>query len=499
MLSTMRLLELRSQIRQKALQSASLEPSQAERSRWQSTTDALINDFIDRLGSYPTYSPPAPDLLARFEEQVAQGDSPGAILEAVQRAMTQSGILTAGPGHLAFVPGGGLYAGAIADHFAAVMNVFSADTFASPVATYIHGEVIRWLASMIGYDEKAWGDITSGGSIATLTAFAVARNARGIHPRKYESFCVYATTHTHHCCEKALDVLFAGALTLRRVPTRGHAMDVEALASMIESDREGGRTPWMVIANAGSTNLGAVDPLGPIAGIAKANAMWMHVDAAYGGFFALCPETAELFSGLSEADSVVLDPHKGMFLPYGCGAVLFKNGELLGRAFAHSGAYLQDRDDDAPRPRSPMDYSLELTRPFRSLRLWLALRIHGKYVFRSALQEKLALAQYCYACLVTVPDIEVLARPDLSIVAFRYVPLQGSRPPNDATKLLWIRLNRHKEFFLSSTTIDGLFIIRVSILSFRTHLDTIDLLLDAVRTETSALLKELSCESEKQS
>jgi glutamate/tyrosine decarboxylase-like PLP-dependent enzyme len=227
--------------------------------------------------------------------------------------------------------------------------------------------------------------------------------------------------------------------------------------------------------------------------------MWMHVDAAYGGFFALCPETAELFSGLSEADSVVLDPHKGMFLPYGCGAVLFKNGGLLGRAFAHSGAYLQDRDDETPRPRSPMDYSLELTRPFRSLRLWLALRIHGQDVFRSALQEKLALAQYCHDCLATVPYIEVFARPNLSIFAFRHVPPKGSRSPNDATRLLWTRLNRHKEFFLSSTTVDGSFIIRVAILSFRTHLETIDALVDAIRTEAAALAKELSHGLEKSS
>ncbi len=486
----MSLSELRSMVVEKAQLAASLEPLQQHRERWQSDTDALISKFLNELDSYATYTTADSDLVTRFEAQVSGCDTPGKLLEAVQCAMIEGGILTAGSGHLGFVPGGGLYVGAVADHFAAAMNVFSADSFASPIATHIHGEVLRWLIQMVGYGQGAWGDITSGGSLATLTAFTVARHARSLQPRDYDKCCVYLTEHTHHCCTKGLDVLFAGAVNVRRVPMREFAMDVGALKDMVHSDRASGLVPWMVVGNAGTTNLGTLDPLAEIATVAKSLGLWMHVDAAYGGFFAMCPETSERFSGLSEADSIVLDPHKGMFLPYGCGAVLIKEGTLLGRTFSHSGAYLQDRHDDSARPRSPMDYSLELTRPFRSLRLWLALKVHGETPLRGALQEKLALARYCHACIASLPEVEVLGAPSLSIFAFRLAEGTLAVSSNEATRLLWTRLNRHRQFFLSTTTIDGKFVIRVAILSFRTHLDTIDALVDATRMEIASLVDE---------
>ncbi len=486
----MSLSELRSDISEKAELAASLEPSDQSRAQWQSDTDALISRFLNQIDSYATYTASDSELLTRFEEHVCGCDAPGKLLEAVQCAMIEGGILTAGPGHLGFVPGGGLYTGAVADHFAAAMNVFSADSFASPIAAHIHSEVLRWLVRMVGYGQGAWGDITSGGSLATLTAFTVARQARSLQPRAYEKCCVYLTEHTHHCSTKALDVLFAGALKLRMVPMREFAMDVEALTDLVRSDRASGLVPWMVIANAGTTNLGVVDPLAEIAAVAKNLGLWTHADAAYGGFFALCPETSERFAGLSEADSIVLDPHKGMFLPYGCGAMLIKDGMLLGRAFSHSGAYLQDRHDDSDRSKSPMDYSLELTRPFRSLRLWLALKVHGETVLRSALEEKLALARYCHACITSMSELEVLGAPSLSIFVFRVAEGTFSISANEATRLLWTRLNRHEQFFLSTTTIDGKFVIRVAILSFRTHLNTIDALVEAIRTEMAGLVDE---------
>jgi glutamate/tyrosine decarboxylase-like PLP-dependent enzyme len=488
----MSLSQLRSRIHEKAAQSAGLEPTRPQRAGWRSTADALIDDFIDGLGTAPAHRRPAPGWIERFDEGVGQCTSVESLLALLQRALPESGIRTAGPGHLGFVPGGGLYVGAIADYFAAAINVFCADAFSSPVAAHIHGEVLRWLAGVVGYDDGAWGDVTSGGSLATLTAVSVARHAGRIHPRQYESLCVYATHHTHHCCEKSLDVLFAGAVHLRHVPVRDFALDAVALEAMIRCDQQRGLVPWMVIANAGTTNLGAVDPIRRIGELARSHGLWMHVDAAYGGFFALCPSIAPLFDGLSEADSIVLDPHKGMFLPYGCGAVLFKRGELLHRAFSHSGAYLQDRGALGSLPRSPMDGSLELSRPFRSLRLWLALKSTGPHAFRSALEEKLALAQYCYESLRAIAGVQVLLRPQLSILAFRFggheLDLQQS---NQATKQLWTNLRQREDFFLSTTTLDDMFVIRIAILSFRTHLDTLDKLIEAIRQEASALAQSL--------
>jgi len=224
-----------------------------------------------------------------------------------------------------------------------------------------------------------------------------------------------------------------------------------------------------------------------LATLAKEFSLWLHVDAAYGGFFTLCEEVREKFSGLSEADSIVLDPHKGLFLPYGCGAVLVKQGEQLRQAFDHQASYLQDRNNknkehNSEEQKSPMDYSLELTRPFRSLRIWLALKIHGEAIFTLALREKLLLAQYCRDQLAMIPHLHLMGNMDLTILAFRYENSATGKNGNEQTKALLQAINSEQKVFLSSTLIDGYFVIRVAILSFRTHLHTVDDLIHIVRT-----------------
>lgn len=460
--------------------SASLEPSATERAGWQASVNALVNEFMDGLGSARTFARPLASPRSPHEPEGLQ--TPGDALAELKRATLADGILTAGPGHLGFVPGGGLYIGAIADHFAAATNAFCADAFASPASVKAHCEVMRWLLSVVGYGSSAWGDITSGGSHATLTALGVARYARGLRPRDYAKHCVYLTEHTHHCAHKVLSVLFAEEIVVRTVPLTRHSMDPAALARLIEQDRTAGFTPWAVLATAGTTNLGKVDDLAAIADVAHASGVWLHVDAAYGGFFALCPEKAAMFRGLAEADSVVLDPHKGMFLPYGCGAVLIQDGRLLRHAFDHSATYLQDRVVANNALRSPMDYSLELTRPFRSLRLWLALRVHGVETLRSALREKLALADHLAREIESIPRLRLVSPPDLSILAFR-VETTGGEDADTATRALLERVNRHPEVFLTSTTLDGAFVIRIAVLSFRTHLETAERLLGILREE----------------
>ncbi len=468
---------------------SALEPSDAQRLDWQAAADASVNRFMAKVNQHPTYQLPDADLLGRFDQQVASAEGLEQLLRVVEDGMTAAGILTAGPGHLAYVPGGGLYVGAVADHLAAAVNAFTADHSAAPVAAAIHAQTIQWLAAMVGYGEGAFGDVTSGGSHATLTAFFVARHAFGIRARDYDKTCVYLSEHTHHCCEKALRVLFGDDLCLRKVPLANQAIDAAALGAMVDADLKHGLKPWMIVATAGSTNLGRVDPLRQIAAVAKDYSLWFHVDGAYGGFFNLCDEVKERFHGLAEADSVVLDPHKGMFLPYGCGAVVFKRGESLRQALDHSGAYLQDRA--GLQQKSAMDYSLELTRPFRSLRIWLALKVYGAPLFKQALSEKLLLAAYCRDQLATIPGVEIVSGLDLSIFAFRYVDSGRSDGDLDAfNKLLMQRINAHPEAFLSSTLVDGRFVLRVAILSFRTHLKTVDRLIATVRAEVGLLTQQ---------
>ena len=464
----------------------SFEPDISQRRQWQDAVDGSVNRFMATVGALATYQMPTADLVARFHQEVASARGLEQLVGLVEKSMTAAGILTAGPGHLAYVPGGGLYVGAVADHLAATVNAFSADFSAAPIAAEIHAETIRWLTTMVGYDADAWGDITSGGSHATLTAFYVARQAFGIRARDYERTCVYLSEHTHHCCAKALRVLFGDDICIRKVALAQQAIDAGALRAMIAADVKAGLKPWLVVATTGSTNLGRVDPLREIAKVAKEFSLWLHVDGAYGGFFKLCDEVKDRFEGLEEADSVVLDPHKGMFLPYGCGAVVVKRGELLRQSVDHTGDYLQDRTGTAQK--SAMDYSLELTRPFRSLRIWLALKVHGAGLFKQALSEKLLLAAYCREQLAMIPGIELVSGLDLSIFAFRYFDqTQSEAKCEELNRLLLQRINAHPQAFLSSTVVDGRFVLRVAILSFRTHLKTVDALIRNVRAEAAQL------------
>lgn len=465
--------------------SSKLEPNRKEREVWQKAADDVINEFIDQLLTRKTYSAFEANLIAEFKQKIeifpTKPDSLLPILKTLETDMAHNGILTAGPGHMGFIPGGGIYIGAIADHFASAINAFSADAYASPIAVHIHEEVIRWLADMIGYDEKSWGDITSGGSQATLTAFYAAREAFKIKSRDYEKVCVYLSTHTHHCSEKALRVLFGDDVCLRKVPLKDQVMDIDELRQLILQDRNQRLIPWLIIGTAGSTNLGRVDPLSGLAQVAKEFSLWLHIDAAYGGFFKLCDESAELFKGLEQADSVVLDPHKGMFLPYGCGAVMMKNGEFLHRSVNETATYLQDCKEE--KQKSPMNYSLELSRPFRSLRIWLALKIYGKDTFKNALSEKLLLAKYCSEQLEQIPYLKMVGKLDLSILGFRYEHPSNPSRGDEETRCLLKAINDYGDVFLSSTIIDGYFVIRVAILSFRTHLATIEKLIEIVKSE----------------
>lgn len=476
----------KNQILQLEKKSASLEPSHQEREWAQASTNHVINRFLDHLSTKKTYAASGGDPLCEFETRIkglpSGFDSLPDILQMLETFISENGILTAGPGHMGFIPGGGIYLGAIADHFASALNTFCADAYSSPVAVHIHEEVIRWLTKCIGYHDKSWGDITSGGSHATLTAFYVARQSCKIKAADYAKTCVYLSEHTHHCSEKALRVLFGDELILRKVSLKEHVIDVKNLRACIVQDQNQGLRPWMIVGTAGSTNLGLVDPLFELSQLAQEFSLWLHVDGAYGGFFKLCKETQDIFKGIEQANSVVLDPHKGMFLPYGCGAVLIKDGELLHRSVNETASYLQDCKEEAQK--SPMNYSLELSRPFRSLRIWLALKIYGEDTFRHALSEKLLLTQFCYEKLNQVKHLKLLEKVDLSILGFRYEHPSHPESTDEDTRAILKSINEHGDVFLSSTMIDGYFVIRVAILSFRTHLERIEKLIQIIEMES---------------
>jgi glutamate/tyrosine decarboxylase-like PLP-dependent enzyme len=238
-------------------------------------------------------------------------------------------------------------------------------------------------------------------------------------------------------------------------------MSVPDLERMIAEDRGKDLKPWMVFTSAGTVNTGAIDPLAEIAQVARNEGLWMHVDGAYGAFFALTDKARAPLRAMALADSVVLDPHKGLFLPYGCGAVLVKEGDLLRQAFSFTLSYLSDVEHEEP---SPSAYSPELTRHFRGLRLWMSLKVHGLERYRAALEEKLLLARLAWERLRAMPRIDPGPEPELSCVAFR---VRGDE--DEPTRLMLDRILERGRVHMSSTVLGGRLYIRLCVLCFRSH------------------------------
>ena len=231
---------------------------------------------------------------------------------------------------------------------------------------------------------------------------------------------------------------------------------------------------------AGTTNTGAIDPLNDVAEIAEAEGLWMHVDAAYGGFFQLTERGRERFRGIERADSITLDPHKGMFLPYGTGSLIVRDGTTLHDAMYAGAAYLQDRAPEGELP-NVNEYSPELSRDHRGFRVWLPLKLHGVGAFREALDEKLDLTHHLHTSLAEDPAIELPWQPQLTVTPFR---LAGA--DDDANRRFLARINASSRVYLSSTSVRGRYTIRACILSHRTHRDRIDECIDIVRTAAAA-------------
>ncbi len=371
-----------------------------------------------------------------------------------------------------FIPSGGSYPAAVGDYLAAVTNRYAGVFYGAPGAVRLERAVLRWIAEFLGYPADAGGDLTSGGSLATLTALVTAREACAVDPADAACTVVYLGAHTHHAVGKALRIAGLGRAVRRDIPLDAHhRMDAAALAAAVRADREAGRRPWLVVATAGTTDTGAVDPLDAIADVAADAGLWMHVDAAYGGAFALCEPGRRTLAGIERSDSLVFDPHKGLFLPFGTGVVLVKDRAAMRAAHAYDAAYLRDTVDDEV---SPAELSAELTRPFRGLRVWLPLQLAGVAAYRAALEEKLLLARYFHERVGRIPGVAAGPPPDLSVVTFR---VAGG---DDANRRFAAAVQADGRIYLSTTTIGGRVTQRLAVLGHRTHLRHVDLALEVI-------------------
>jgi glutamate/tyrosine decarboxylase-like PLP-dependent enzyme len=343
------------------------------------------------------------------------------------------------------------------------------------------------MADLLGYPAASAGDLTSGGSIANLVGIVTAREAHSLKARYFDKAVVYLSEQSHHAIDKALRIAGLGESIKRFLPLdRHHRMRLDALETAVEADARAGLRPWLIAATAGTTDTGAVDPLDDLADIAHRQGLWLHVDGAYGAPFVLTQQGKQTLMGIERSDSVVLDPHKGLFLPFGSGAVLVREGRHLLAAHHYDASYLQDKDTLASGDEvSPADLSPELSRHFRALRLWLPLKLAGVAPFRAALEEKLLLARHFHERMRLEHGFEVGPPPDLSIVTFRYLPRQGD--PDAFNQKLINAVQRDGRVFLSSTKVDGKFTLRVAILSLRTHLGTIEQAIEILHAKAKQL------------
>lgn len=462
-----------------------LEPAEQERSEVRERVVEYTEDFLSRIDDIKAYNVSADKGAGLLDSPI--GESGIGVDEAIallRENVDTPGLNPASGGHLAYIPGGGIYYSALGDYMADVFNRYAGVFYASPGAVRMENMLIRWMNSLVGYPETASGNLTSGGSVANLTAIVTARDAKGVTAARIERSVIYLSEQAHHSVDKAIRIAGLRECVVRTVPVDDrYRMVPSDLESMIRDDLEAGLYPFLVVASAGTTDVGAIDPLAEIGAIAKAHGLWYHIDAAYGGFFLLTEEGKRKLAGIENSDSVAIDPHKGLFLPYGLGAVLVKDKAALHAAHYYNANYMQDAvsSDDEP---SPAEMSIELTKPFRGLRLWLPLKLHGVAPFRAALEEKLLLAKYFHEEIQKL-GFETRIEPELSVVVYRYVP--ESRDADEFNKALLERVVADGRTFISSTILDGDYMLRFACLAFRTHLTTVDSLLSVLKKGIRAL------------
>lgn len=461
-----------------------LEPTEMERKELLDAAWDYSNNFIKNIETTKAYEPDNSPINKLDELNLNQPIPIEEIVRILDECIDNVGINPASGGHLGYIPGGGLYSSAVGDYLAAVFNRYAGLFFGSPGAVRLENRLIKWACDLIGYAEGALGNITSGGSIANLIAITTARDAKNITPDRIRQSVIYYTSQTHHCVNKAVRIAGLAECVTRKIPVDDHfRMNGDALRAQIVRDLEEGLNPFYIAASCGSTDTGAVDPFSQIADIAEEYNIWFHVDAAYGGFFILVDELKPLFEGIQRSDSIVLDPHKSLFLPYGCGFVLIKDGKALFQSQHYMANYLQDAYNGL-EDVSPADLSPELTKHFRGLRIWIPLQLYGIQPFSDYLKEKWLLTLYFHTEVQKL-GFEAGPVPDLSVCIYRYIPEYGEANAFNAALVKWIQ--SEGTLFISSTNIDGTYWIRIAIVSFRTHLSTIDQYLTILKKGIAAV------------
>ncbi|MFA9447006.1 aspartate aminotransferase family protein [Egicoccus sp. AB-alg6-2] len=451
-----------------------LDPCAAQTQDLLDQASTLVAALFDGVGDRPVEAPRVdPGLVTALAE-----DRPGAAvplesaLSTLMQAIAQGQESRSG-GHLAYIPGSGLLTATLGEMLASASNRYTGLPAPSPAAVALESGVLHWLCELFGMPPGSQAVLLSGGSMANLTALVAARERHAAGQPQFAT--VYVGEQAHASVRKAARTIGILPGNVRVCPSAdGMRLDLDALRVLIKQDRSDGLLPTAVVAAAGTTNTGAVDRLSALADLAAELGVWLHVDGAYGGFFQLTERGRRRLEGIEGADSITLDPHKSLFLPFGTGALVVRDRQTLSDAFGEEADYLRDLPDSDQLPEFA-ELTPELTRAWRGAKLWLPLKVHGLPPFVEALDLALDLAAWAHDELAALPGVTTCGVPDLSIIGFR-VP--GDDAAQDAALA---HVNADGRVSLSSTHLEGRVVLRLAVLSHRTRRHHVAHAIDRVR------------------
>jgi glutamate/tyrosine decarboxylase-like PLP-dependent enzyme len=432
--------------------------------------EELTRDETERLLREPLPEQPSP-----FEY----------VFDQYARSVAPNAVCLDHPRFFAFIPSAPSFVSILADALAAGTNVFAGTWLESSGPSQVELVVLDWFKQMLGLPSEAAGLLVSGGSVANLTALAVARKAQ-LNDQVSDAV-VYLSDQTHASIDRGLRVLAFSRNQLRRIPTdSAYRLDTLALAEQIRHDRAAGLRALAVVASAGTTNTGAIDPLEEIARIARENSIWFHVDAAYGGFAALTSRGREALRGIELADSVVLDPHKWFYCPFEAGCVLVRQGRLMRETFRILPEYMRDVAREE-REVNFCDYGLQLTRSFRALKVWMSVKTYGAARLREVIDQCLDLTEYAAQLFAQSPRLAIVTPPSLGVFTFQYIPRK--LPLNEARcQAALNRVNENlmkmiissRKLMLSSTQLGTRHVLRFCVLNHRSRKEDVRMALQII-------------------
>ncbi len=489
-----------------------LDPSADEIRRWGEAAVAAVAEYLSAVSDRAVYpSTLSAEIRGKLEDALPH--TPTAfdeLLKIFRDTLVPLSRQNAHPRMFGYVQAPGTALAAFADLLASTLNANLTAWRSAPAAVELERLTIDWIRQILGFKSGAAGLFVSGGSMANLAALATARRwkapeefaRRGVRSLA-QPMRIYASAETHHSIAKAATLLGIGHENVCTIAVDARfRLNIDDLVARITADMDSGMLPFCVVANAGTVNTGACDPLEQVRAVADRFGLWMHVDASYGGFAVLAPSARERLVGVAAADSVSLDPHKWLYLPVDCGCVIYRNPEEARATFAHEADYTRVISERADEAFAFWDYGPELSRRFRALKVWMLLKGVGLDALSESIEKDLACARHLEQLVGASDDFEMLAPVELSIFCFRYVPPQFRAQLSAATgshreelnqqldtlnERLLVALQRDGSSYLSNAMIHGRFCLRGCVMNYRTRLHDMEILLADLRRLAAGL------------